>query len=217
MSGADFTLTQGDTGPSLTNTFTDLPDGTTLAGATVTLSMTSTGSATLAAGTQIIDDAPCVIVDAANNIVRYDWRAGIDTAWPGWFRAQFKAELEDGTIVTSPNDSYVAIYVQLPVDGPTPTGPVPGQATDDQLRVWATDPDGHVFGTLTRDAHDAVIGASWLWDDGTIGVFTGTPSVAWPGTIDSYTVTYNSKTLTQPTMTRNSNGDVIARPEIVVS
>jgi hypothetical protein len=79
-------------------------------------------------------------------------------------------------------------------------------------------PDALIFdATITRDSNGAVTSADVLWPDGTAGTFTGTPSSAFPGALDGYAITYGALTYTQPTMTRDSNGAVIARPAITVS
>ena len=83
------------------------------------------------------------------------------------------------------------------------------------------DPDGIISGSITRDANDAVTSATVVWPDGVSGTFTATTvSVAFPGAVDAYTVTYGSpviRTYTQPAMTRNANGAVISRPALVVT
>lgn len=88
-------------------------------------------------------------------------------------------------------------------------------------KALARDPDGIISGFITRDANDAVISADVMWPDGVSGTFTATTvSVAFPGAVDAYTVTYGSpvvRTYTQPLLTRNATGAVINRPEMVVT
>lgn len=93
--------------------------------------------------------------------------------------------------------------------------------TDEWLKLHAGgNLDALIVGTVTRDVNDAATSADVEWPDGTAGVYTGTPSVGTLGAIDSYTVTYVgpvTKTVTQPTVTRNASGAVTARPEMTVS
>jgi hypothetical protein len=90
-------------------------------------------------------------------------------------------------------------------------------AATERLALAAV-PDALIFdATITRDSNGAVTSADVLWPDGTAGTFTGTPSSAFPGALDGYAITYGALTYTQPTMTRDSNGAVIARPAITVS
>jgi hypothetical protein len=85
----------------------------------------------------------------------------------------------------------------------------------------AAAPDLIIFGTITRDANEAVTSAPVVWPDASPGTFTATVlSSSFPGAVDAYTVTYGSpvtRTYTQPTMTRDSGGAVTARPAIVVT
>ena len=72
-------------------------------------------------------------------------------------------------------------------------------------------------GPRTVDANGAVTSAAVLWSDGTTGQYTGTASATFPGSIDSYTITKGATTYTQPTVTRDSNGNITNQPAIVVS
>lgn len=103
--------------------------------------------------------------------------------------------------------------IQIGIGGP-PGPPSPTEAL-------ARDPDGIISGSITRDANEAVISASVIWPDGAPGTFTATAvSAAFPGAVDSYTVTYGSpvtRTYTQPLLTRNATGAVIFRPALVVT
>ena len=86
--------------------------------------------------------------------------------------------------------------------------------------AFAANPDSLIVGTIVRDANGAATSASVVWPDGTPGTYTGTPSLTFAGSIDSYTITYGSpatKTYTQPTVTRDSSGAVTARPAITVT
>lgn len=84
----------------------------------------------------------------------------------------------------------------------------------------ARDPDLLWVGVITRDANGAPTSADVVWPDGTAGTYTGTASTAFPGLIDSYTLTYAGTvtvTYTQPAVTRNAAGDMVTRPAITVA
>lgn len=68
--------------------------------------------------------------------------------------------------------------------------------------------------TLTAGAPTS---AAVTWPDGVVGTYSGTPSVTFPGSIDSYTITRGTTTYTQPTVTRDSNGNITLQPAITVS
>jgi hypothetical protein len=96
----------------------------------------------------------------------------------------------------------------------------PSASPKDVRRALATNPDMLVTGTITRDANGAATSASVTWPDGTVGTYTGTASAAFPGAVDSYTITYGSPataTYTQPTVTRDSAGSVTNRPAMTVT
>ena len=78
--------------------------------------------------------------------------------------------------------------------------------------------DGIISGTITRDSNGAAISASVVWPNGETGSYTAlTVSTTFPGAIDSYKVTRGLVTYTHPAVTRDSNGAVTNRPNIVVS
>lgn len=93
--------------------------------------------------------------------------------------------------------------------------------SDSWLKLYAATPDLIISGVITRNANEAVTSAPVVWPDGTVGTFTATVlSSSFPGAVDAYTVTYGSpatKTVTQPTLTRNSAGSVTTRPALVVT
>lgn len=96
------------------------------------------------------------------------------------------------------------------------TGAVKGA----DYKALARDPDLLWVGAITRDADGAPTSADAVWPDGTAGLYTGTPSTAFPGLIDSYTITYGSPALityTQPAVTRNAAGDLTNRPAITAA
>jgi hypothetical protein len=82
-----------------------------------------------------------------------------------------------------------------------------------QLTAWF---EGELWAApvITRDdTSGAPLTASIVWPDGTAGTFTSLVlSTAFPGAVDSFSVTYGSLTITQPTITRDANGAPITRP-----
>lgn len=85
----------------------------------------------------------------------------------------------------------------------------------------ARNPDLIIVGTVTRDSNGAATSAPVAWPDGSPGTYTALVlSSAFPGAVDSYSITYGSpvtKTYTQPTVTRDASGAVTQLPAIVES
>jgi hypothetical protein len=76
--------------------------------------------------------------------------------------------------------------------------------------------------SATRDANGAIVTASIVWPDGATGVFTtDVASTAFPGAVDAWHATHVlggiTKTVTQPAVTRDVNGAVIAQPAITIA
>ncbi|MBB3004341.1 hypothetical protein FHX57_006723 [Paraburkholderia tropica] len=89
------------------------------------------------------------------------------------------------------------------------------------LLNWAY---GNIFRLVsaTRDSNEAIVTASIIWPDGATGTFTtDVASTAFPGAIDAWHATYVngsvSHTITQPAVTRDANGAVIAQPAITIT
>lgn len=83
----------------------------------------------------------------------------------------------------------------------------------------AKNPDLLIAGAVTLDGSDQVTSAAVQWPDGTPGTLTITARHS-TGAVTGYNITYGSpvtKTFTQPTITRNSNGAATNVPQIVVS
>jgi hypothetical protein len=80
-------------------------------------------------------------------------------------------------------------------------------------RVLARDPWALITGPVTY-TNGAPTSAAVTWPDGTTGVYTGTPSSAFPGSIDAYTITHGTTTYTQPAVTRDTNGNITLQPAI---
>jgi hypothetical protein len=88
------------------------------------------------------------------------------------------------------------------------------------LLQLAADPSLLFSGAITNDAAGAPVSASVKWPDGTVGVYSGTASVAFPGAVSAYTITKvgtPTRTFTQPAVTRNAAGNVTNRPAITVT
>lgn len=91
---------------------------------------------------------------------------------------------------------------------------------EDAMLALARNPDALFSGSITRDSNGAPTSAQVKWPDGVSGTYSGAASVTWPGSINSYTITRvgtPTKTFTQPTVTRDSNGAITTRPAITVT
>jgi hypothetical protein len=87
------------------------------------------------------------------------------------------------------------------------------------LKAAAKNPDLLIVGAVTVDSSDLVTSAAVVWPDGTPGTLTITARHS-TGAVNAYNITYGSpvtKTYTQPTITRNTNGAATNIPQIVVS
>ena len=91
------------------------------------------------------------------------------------------------------------------------TGAVTVEGTD--YKLLARDPQALFTGTITY-TNGAPISAAVIWPDGVEGVYTGTPSTAFPGSIDAYTITHGAITYTQPPVTRDTAGNITNQPAI---
>jgi len=80
--------------------------------------------------------------------------------------------------------------------------------------LLARDPESLFVGTVTRDTNGAPTSAAVVWPDNVTGVYTGTPSSAFPGSIDAYTITHGTTTYTQPAVTRDASGNITNQPAI---
>jgi len=86
----------------------------------------------------------------------------------------------------------------------------------DTYTQLARDPSQLFVGAVTY-TDGAPTSAAIVWPDGVVGVYTGTPSVTFPGSIDSYTLTHGTTTYTQPAVTRDASGNITNQPAITVS
>jgi len=91
------------------------------------------------------------------------------------------------------------------------------------LKNWARIPIDMAVGTITYNSSGAPTGHSVEWPDGATGVYAGTASSTFPGSIDTYTVTHvlsgtTTTTYTQPPVTRDATtGQVTTRPAVTVA
>ena len=152
------------------------------------------------------------------------------TSWPYTARVRFE---HDGKTRHAPLRSFTIPQGQAAVDlALIPAGPAapvltaPAStvtslngatgAVDTYLQLART-PDVLFVGAVTL-TNGAPTSAAVVWPDGTTGVYTGTASTAFPGSIDAYTITYGTaRTYTQPTVTRDASGNITNQPAIVLS
>jgi hypothetical protein len=106
----DFTIKQGDTGPSLVGTLLDghraivaLPDGSSVA-----FRMTPSG---LPAGRPVLTHA-ARIADALNGVVAYDWQSG-DTSHVGAYTGDFHVTFPDLTTESFPQAADLRVLVRV--------------------------------------------------------------------------------------------------------
>jgi hypothetical protein len=120
----------------------------------------------------------------------------------------------------------VDLVTVTPVPGVPATGPagtiawnnVSGKPGIVGLVQAAKNPDLLVTGAITVDGNDLVTSAAVVWPDGSPGTLTIT-SRDTNSAVLAYNITYGSpvtKTYTQPTITRNTNGAATNVPAIVV-
>jgi hypothetical protein len=121
--------------------------------------------------------------------------------------------------VTVPDVASIDYPDLVPVDPATlaPAAPLSPAWVASQNLALARDPSQIWDGVVTYTS-GAPTSAAVVWPDGTTGVYTGTPSVAFPGSIDSYSITYGTtRTYTQPAVTRDASGNITNQPAIVIS
>jgi hypothetical protein len=121
--------------------------------------------------------------------------------------------------VTVPDVASIDYPDLVPVDPATltPAAPLAPAWVSSQNLALARDPSQIFVGTITL-AVGAPTSAAVVWPDGTTGVYAGTPSITFPGSIDAYTITYGTtRTYTQPAVTRDAAGNITTQPAITVS
>ena len=69
----------------------------------------------------------------------------------------------------------------------------------------------------TVNGQGVVTGGTIAWPDGTSGVYTATTINGAFQTVDAWTMTYGSATITQPLITRDAFGNAITQPALVIT
>lgn len=158
----------------------------------------------------------------AEGVVTMPWQQG-DTAIAGLVRVEIEATWPDGSITTYPPDGYLHVLVSPDLGGTViPDPPSVFGASDSTLKAWVLT-EAYTATAVTRDVNEAIVTAVILWPDGASGVLTtDTASAAFLGSVDAYHVTYvppagTGRTVTQPLITRDPAGAVIAQPPLVVT
>lgn len=90
--------------------------------------------------------------------------------------------------------------------------------TDAILKEWVEGED-YELTSITRDSDGVVTGATAKFPDGSAGTFTATTINSTWKAIDAYTLSHTAsgKTVTQADVTRDSNGNVTAKPGLTVA
>lgn len=86
------------------------------------------------------------------------------------------------------------------------------------LRAW-TQSAAYQLTSATYDSDNVLSSATVTWPDGSGGTFTRTVKNSTYLTVDAFTITHTTsgKTVTQSTVTRNSNGSITAQPTLSVA
>lgn len=127
-----------------------------------------------------------------------------------------QAAAEAAEAVGTTNDAIIAGRISDPASATASAL----SASSARLLGFATDPLAMANGAVTRDGDGAPTAFAVEWPDGTAGAFVGTPSVAFPGAIDAWTMTYvgdTTLTFTQPAVTRDDDGNITNRPKVTVA
>lgn len=88
--------------------------------------------------------------------------------------------------------------------------------TGNQALVEWTTGENFRLPAITRDADNVITTATVLWPDGETGVFTTVTKDATYRTIDAFTITHGSTTITQPLITR-VDGAATLIPNLIIS
>jgi hypothetical protein len=86
------------------------------------------------------------------------------------------------------------------------------------LIMWV-ESQSYEMTSITRNDDGIITSATVKWPDGSAGTFTTTTINTTFGSIDAYTISHadSSKTVTQSAVTRNSLGDVTAKPTLTIA
>ena len=118
-----------------------------------------------------------------------------------------QTEIDLSTIPAGP----AALPTSAPVAGVTSLNGSTG-AVDTYLQLARAPEELFVGAIIYTDG--APTSAAVAWPDGTEGIYTGTPSTEFPGSIDAYTITRGTTTYTQPAVTRDAAGNITNQPAI---
>ena len=90
--------------------------------------------------------------------------------------------------------------------------------TDARLKEWASGED-YEMTAATWDTDGVISAATVKWPDGSAGAFTTVTKDATWLAINAYTITHtvSGKTVTQPAVTRDANGNITVKPAITVA
>lgn len=98
-----------------------------------------------------------------------------------------------------------------------------GPILNTQLIAWVLAGAWRIAGGTSYDVNGTLSTASIVWPDGSTGTFTlDVASMAFPGAIDAYHVTYVSttgaiKTVTQPAVTRDGGSNITVQPALTIA
>lgn len=86
------------------------------------------------------------------------------------------------------------------------------------LKEW-TEAGAYEIASATVDSNGLITTGTVKWPDGSAGTFTTTTTNSTWIAIDAYTITHTNsgKTVTQTAVTRDTNGNVTAKPALTVA
>lgn len=93
---------------------------------------------------------------------------------------------------------------------------------DQTLLEWVAG-GAYSLTSIVRDSNDALVSGTVHWPNGETGMYqTLVASTAFPGAVDSFSLTYTFganglRTITQPQVARDANGAISAQPALVLS
>jgi hypothetical protein len=124
--------------------------------------------------------------------------------------------------ITNQNQKY-AITPSIVGNAFTDLANIVGTVAGANSLLGWTYSNAYALTSIVRNSNSAVVSGTTVWPDNSTGVFiTDTFSTAFSGAIDAYHITYvpatgSTKTITQPLLTRDSNGAVIAQPALIIT
>ncbi len=134
---------------------------------------------------------------------------------------------ETEVVITSDNTADVIIAATQGLEGPkgdkgdAGENVIFGDAITDDALILLVSGECYQLININRDSDNVITSSDIIWAGGAAGVFTTTVKNNAFLAIDAYTMTYViddvDKLVTQPTVTRNSDGAVIVKPELTVA